>query len=167
MVIWIFGLSGSGKSTLSSELAKRYKEKYSRLPVILDGDVLRGAYPDVLGHSSGERLEASRRMAKFAKCFHDQGHLVICSLVCLYPTARHWIKNHISDNLFVFVDAPLQTLIKRDPKGLYKQKESGLIDNVAGVDLPFPKPEKQDIRIQNKGNLPSFVAKSKSIIELL
>ena len=49
------------------------------------------------------------------------------------------IKN--IDNYYeVFIDTPIETLVKRDSKGLYSKFQRGEISNVAGMDIDFPKP---------------------------
>lgn len=167
MVIWFFGLSGSGKSTLSATVAKLYQQRSALLPITLDGDILRQSYTDSLGHSADDRLLASLRMAKIAKVLHDQGHLVICSLVCLYPTARMWISENITSNLFVFIDTSMKTVNERDSKGLYKKARLGRLQDLAGVDLPLPGPAPGDLVITNNGTLPEFLSNASSILTVI
>ena len=92
MVIWFIGMSGSGKSILSQEIAKNYHSQTCKLPIILDGDVLRASYCDNLGYKKSDRIVSSYRKSRLAKIFFDQGHFVICSLVCLYPEVKEWIE---------------------------------------------------------------------------
>lgn len=48
----------------------------------------------------------------------------------------------------VFIDAPLDVLEKRDPKGLYKKARAGEIKHFTGISAPYEAPEKPDIHIQ-------------------
>ena len=41
----------------------------------------------------------------------------------------------------VFVDTPVDECRRRDPKGLYKRADAGLIRNFTGVDAPYEAPE--------------------------
>jgi bifunctional enzyme CysN/CysC len=49
--------------------------------------------------------------------------------------------------LEVFVDAPLEIAEQRDPKGLYKKARSGQLKNFTGIDSPYERPERPEIRI--------------------
>ena len=44
-----------------------------------------------------------------------------------------------------FVDAPLESCIARDPKGLYKRALAGEIRNFTGIDQPYERPEHAEI----------------------
>lgn len=167
MVVWIYGLSGAGKTELSTRLNSLYSKRFGCPTVLLDGDTLRGAYADALGHSPEERLEASFRMAKFAKVFSNQGHVVICSLVCLYPEAREWMVENIQRNLFVFVNSPLVDVQNRDSKGLYKEYSLKKLTNLAGMDLELPDPHCHDVIIENNGSLNHFLGKAERLFNMI
>ncbi|MGS1000837.1 adenylyl-sulfate kinase [Burkholderia glumae] len=51
-------------------------------------------------------------------------------LFAKYAGTIFWIK---------FVDASLDTCVKRDPKGLYRRAQAGLISNFTGFDDPYEK----------------------------
>ena len=48
----------------------------------------------------------------------------------------------------MFVDCPLEVLIRRDPKGLYRKALDGEIENFTGVSDPYEPPENPDIHIR-------------------
>ena len=58
----------------------------------------------------------------------------------------------------VFIDAPFEDLVNRDPKGLYRRALSGEITSVAGVDIPFHPPDNPDLVIQNTGTTDDLLA---------
>ena len=45
----------------------------------------------------------------------------------------------------VFVDAPIESCIARDPKGLYKRALAGEIRNFTGIDQPYERPEAAEV----------------------
>merc|ERR1711924_462755 len=53
--------------------------------------------------------------------------------------------------LEVFVDAPLNVVEDRDPKGLYKKARAGQIKCFTGLDAPYEAPEKAEIHPERSG----------------
>jgi len=82
MVFWITGKSGSGKTTLAARLAKmlrRHPERYGA-PIILDGDEVRGYFPDS-GFTDKKREEHIMRIARFAAILEKQGYTILIALI--------------------------------------------------------------------------------------
>ena len=50
-----------------------------------------------------------------------------------------------SEFVEVFVDAPLDVCMARDPKGLYQKAKAGAIKNFTGVDSPYEPPEHAEL----------------------
>ena len=48
----------------------------------------------------------------------------------------------------IFVDAPIEACIRRDPKGLYAKANAGKIKNFTGIDSPYEAPQAPDIHIR-------------------
>ena len=51
------------------------------------------------------------------------------------------------DFLEIHVDAPIDTCVARDPKGLYAKAKAGLIPNFTGIGSPYEAPENPDIHL--------------------
>ena len=47
----------------------------------------------------------------------------------------------------IYVSTPIKTCIKRDPKGLYKKSNAGLIKDLTGIGSKFEVPENYDFII--------------------
>jgi bifunctional enzyme CysN/CysC len=60
--------------------------------------------------------------------------------------------------LEIFVSAPLETVIKRDPKGLYKRALAGEIKNFTGVDQVYEAPEAPEIVLDSARETPEILA---------
>ena len=47
----------------------------------------------------------------------------------------------------IFLDVPLEVVEERDTKGLYQAARAGRLENVVGVDIPFPAPTNPDLML--------------------
>ena len=74
-----------------------------------------------------------------------RGASVVASALSIFPDWQKWNRDNFSQYFEVFLDVPLETVIERDSKGIYKRALSGEMDNVVGIDIPFPKPPHPDM----------------------
>jgi adenylylsulfate kinase len=148
MVVWIIGLSGAGKTTLASEVVNQVRLKQKNV-VLIDGDMVREAFGNDLGHSFEDRLTNAQRICQLGKLLNDQGINVVCAILSLFPETREWNRQNVNDYFEVFIDTPVDDLIHRDSKGIYGRFSEGVISDVAGLDIPFPRPEQADLVIDN------------------
>lgn len=166
MVVWIIGLSGSGKTTLAEKIIKDANE-IGLKPVLIDGDSVRDIFNNDLGYSMEDRLKNAYRICNLGKFLSDQGFCVVCSILSIFPDTRDWNRKNIKNYYEVFIDTPIEILIERDPKKLYKKYKSGEIKNVVGMDIDFPAPINADLKIINDGSREKLLDNSKKIIEFL
>nr|WP_232302423.1 adenylyl-sulfate kinase [Elstera litoralis] len=146
-VLWLTGLSGSGKSTIAQRLLRKLTDQ-GRLATVLDGDTLRLGLSRDLGFTADDRAEQVRRTAEVAKLMANSGLIVIASLISPRQADRDLAETIIGDDFHeVFVDAPLETCITRDPKGLYKRAKAGEIPNFTGVSAPYEAPQDPALRL--------------------
>ncbi len=150
-VIWITGLSGSGKSTLASGLEKALAQK-SYFTQVLDGDNIRSGINNNLGFTEKDRTENIRRIAEVNKLFLNCGIITINAFISPTNDIRHMARKIIGKENFIeiFVDAPIEICIQRDPKGLYKKAIVGEIKNFTGISSPFDRPDDADLTINTK-----------------
>ncbi|QJW97388.1 Adenylylsulfate kinase [Frigoriglobus tundricola] len=167
--LWFTGLSGSGKSTLAMALERALVQR-GHLAYTLDGDNVRfglNAGPKILtetrgysedqanrfglGFSAADREENIRRVSEVAKLFADAGLFALTSFISPYRKDRDAARKIHDQNktgalpfIEVFVNTPLDTCEKRDPKGLYKQARAAVATGRAagftGVDDPYEPP---------------------------
>lgn len=148
-VLWFTGLSGAGKSTIAN-LVERKLAEAGRHTYSLDGDNVRHGLNKDLGFTDVDRVENIRRIGEVAKLFVDAGLIVTCSFISPFRSERQMVREQVEAGEFVeiFVDAPLEVCIERDPKGLYKKAQAGEIKNFTGFDSPYEAPEHAEIHLK-------------------
>ncbi|AQW30400.1 adenylyl-sulfate kinase [Ralstonia syzygii subsp. celebesensis] len=146
--IWMTGLSGAGKSTLAREIQYRLRQQ-GRACYVLDGDVLRDGLSSDLGFSREDRCEQVRRVAHVARILNEAGVVAIVALVSPYRADRQLAREIIGAGAMheVWVCTPLQVCQARDPKGLYRQANAGLLPAMTGVAAPYEPPPESTLRI--------------------
>lgn len=165
-VLWLTGLSGSGKTSISLELEKRFKERGIRYVQRLDGDVVRRELTKDLGFSKEDRDENIRRVGFVAKLLSENGVVTICAFISPYRDVRQEVRNKCKNFIEIFVSCPLEILIKRDPKGLYKKALNGEIKGFTGIDDPYEEPKNPEIIVDtSKESLNDSVEKIISYID--
>jgi adenylylsulfate kinase-like enzyme len=166
MIIWLIGLSGAGKTVIGKELATTLKAKHDNL-VYLDGDILRDVWGDSLGHTVEAREVNAKRISNLCHMLDQQGIHVVATVLSIFPEWQVWNRQNFQQYFEVFIDADLKTLKARDSKGLYAKALAGEIDNVVGIDIPFPRPENPDLILANSVALDEPGALAKNVIEKL
>lgn len=163
MVVWIIGLSGAGKSTLAQEVVNLARQRISNV-VLLDGDLVREALGNDLGHTMLDRKKNADRLCRLGKLLDDQGIHVVCSVLSLFPESRAWNRKRLRNYYEVYIAAPLDSLVRRDGKGLYKKALAGEIE-LPGVNMDFPEPERSDLVIPNGGSLEALLGHAPELVE--
>jgi sulfate adenylyltransferase len=144
-VLWFTGLSASGKTTLAKAVERELIARGMRDVQRLDGDVVRQDLTRDLGFSKEDRDENIRRVTFVAELLSNNGVATTCSFISPYRNARANARARCRNFIEVYVECPLETLIERDPKGLYKKAIAGEITGFTGVDDPYEEPESPEI----------------------
>jgi bifunctional enzyme CysN/CysC len=154
-LVWFTGLSGSGKSTIAKLLEKRLHDE-GRHTYVLDGDNVRHGINRDLGFTEADRVENIRRIGEIAKLFLDAGLIVLCSFISPFRSERDLVRNMVEPGEFmeIFVDAPLEECIRRDPKGLYAKALRGEIPNFTGLDSRYETPGNPDMHLDTANASP-------------
>jgi adenylyl-sulfate kinase len=138
---WLTGLPGAGKTTLAREFSRSLRSRQIST-LVLDGDELRAGLNRDLAYSREDRSENIRRVSEISRILIDSDITAIVSLVSPYQEDRDMARQIVGPDRFVevFVDAPIDTCMERDPKGLYQRARTGLLSNFTGVTAPYEKP---------------------------
>jgi cytidine diphosphoramidate kinase len=155
MVIWFIGMSGAGKTTLCDLVYDRLKPRIPNL-VRLDGDALRSVFGNDVDHTVDGRRRNAVRLSALTKFLSDQDIHVVAAVLSIFPEWQAWNRENVGDYAEVYVRASMDTLRRRDTKGLYRKAFAGEIPNVVGVDIPFPEPKAADIVIENDDEAGDF-----------
>jgi len=147
-VFWFTGLPSSGKTTIAKLLFERLWE-FKICTVLLDGDDVRSGLNRDLGFSDDDRVENMRRVTEISQLMLDSGLSVIVSLISPFENDRKRARRKFRDANFleIFIDAPIEVCIQRDPKGHYARAQLGEIKLFTGIDSRFDVPKNPDIHI--------------------
>ena len=159
VVLWFTGLSGAGKSTIANLVEKRLLAQ-GRHTMTLDGDNVRHGLNRDLGFSEADRVENIRRVAEVSKLFVEAGLIVLVSFISPYRAERMLAREAVGEGEFleIYVDTPVDECRRRDPKGLYKKADAGVIRNFTGVDAPYEQPLSPEIRLRTLEGTPEVLA---------
>ena len=142
--LWFTGLSGSGKSTNSYRLYMELKRR-SLKTELLDGDIIRINFSQGLGFSKRDRDINIRRIGFVSYLLNKNGISSLVAAISPYEEVREQNRRLLENYIEVYCECPLETLEKRDPKGLYKKARTGEIANFTGVSDPYEPPKNAEI----------------------
>jgi adenylyl-sulfate kinase len=145
--IWFTGLSGAGKSTLSRAVSEILRSR-GRNVEILDGDEVRENLSKGLGFSREDRDTNIRRIGYVCHLLSRNGVVAISAAISPFREVRDENRRRIGDFIEVFVKCPLEVLIERDVKGLYKKALAGQIKDFTGVSHPYEEPLQPEIVVE-------------------
>ena len=150
-------MSGAGKTTVGRELWRRLRAA-GRSVFFLDGDALREAVAEDLGHSTADRRKSAMRNARLCKLLSSQGQDVVCPTISMFHKVQRWNRENIPGYREIYLRVPLDELQRRDSKGIYAGAHRGDLRDVVGLDVPAELPEAPDLTLDNFGELDSMAA---------
>ena len=146
-VYWITGLAGAGKTTIGTALYEKLRATKSNV-VMLDGDKLRKAYGDAFGYGEEGRKKTAFCHAKISHLLAEQGIAVVCCTISMYDSVRDWNRANNEKYTEVYLKVSMETLMKRDKKGLYSSRA----ENLVGVTMNMEEPKTPDVLVHNDGS---------------
>jgi sulfate adenylyltransferase len=158
--IWLTGLSCSGKSTIAEILTVMLSE-HGRRVTLLDGDVVRTHLSQGLGFSKEDRDTNVRRIGFVAAEIVRHRGVAVCAAVSPYRATRNEVRKMVGPDLFieVFVDTPLDVCEERDAKGMYARARRGELKSFTGIDDPYERPKRPEMRLKTVSVSPEINAR--------
>ncbi|MBI3631798.1 MAG: adenylyl-sulfate kinase [Candidatus Staskawiczbacteria bacterium] len=150
MVIWFTGLSGSGKSTLSNYLKEALdKAGFSVLQV--DGDVVRQQNKKERSFKREDIIENNHKIISYCHEIEKDYDFIIVAVISPYQQTRNKAREIFGkEYMEIFLNCPLEVLVKNDVKNLYEKAKKGEIKNMIGFseNSPYETPKSPDLEIR-------------------
>ena len=148
------GLSGAGKSTIARSVKKQMEEDGFKVEVI-DADIYRPVLCPDLGFSKEDRIENIRRLGFVANLLAKNGVITILAAINPYEATRKELILKGTKVKTIWINCDLETLIKRDTKGLYRKAQlpdghPDKIYNLTGVNDVYEQPSVPDLIINTE-----------------
>ncbi|WP_280522876.1 adenylyl-sulfate kinase [Paenibacillus aquistagni] len=147
VTIWFTGWSGAGKTTIAKKVYQELSKQHIKTE-LLDGDELRQSLCKDLGFSEQDRYTNIERAAYVAKLLTKHDVICLAAFISPYRRMRERARAEIGAFYEVYVTAPVEELIKRDVKGLYKQSIAGKVKDLTGMGSPYEEPLHPDLVLQ-------------------
>ncbi len=151
--VWFTGMSAAGKTTTARMLEERLRALGARVEV-LDGDVVRTRLSKGLGFNKDDRDENIRRIGFVCELLSRNGVIAIAAAISPYRALRDEVRARISCFVEVYMECPVEVLIERDVKGLYKKALSGEIPRFTGISDPYEPPLSPEVIIHSARETP-------------
>ena len=155
--IWLTGLPASGKSTVAAELEQHIR-KLGINVTVLESDVLRKMLPMAARYDDQDREYFYSSLAFIGRVLIDHGISVIFDATANRRSYRDRAREQIERFLEIYVECPLETCMRRDPKGIYRKAREGKATDVPGLQAVYEPPEHPDLVIRGDRDDPADAA---------
>jgi adenylylsulfate kinase-like enzyme len=148
-------MSGSGKSTLAEYIKNTYQNEGYTVRII-DGDDIRDRDVEKLGFGRKDVEVNNLRIAKLCLESKDsEFDLILVPVISPYDEVRKRTRSLLEPYYhLVYVETDIDSLKKRDTKGLYKAADQSLINDLIGYSEinPYDKPSDADFVVNTNNN---------------
>lgn len=150
-VYWITGLSGAGKTTVGKLFYQRLRKEFPNT-VFLDGDTMRAVFGADLGYTESERRKCAMRYSRLCAMLQEQDVNVVCCTISMFDDVRQWNRENIEDYKEIYIKVSMDTLRRRDQKGLYSGSTTEKEKTVVGIQTVLEEPKQPDLVLENNGD---------------
>ncbi|HYE55261.1 MAG TPA: adenylyl-sulfate kinase [Chitinophagaceae bacterium] len=150
MIFQFTGLSGAGKSSIAQGV-QQLLQQHGFPAEVVDGDQYRQTICKGLGFSKEDRCENIRRLGAVAQTLRNAGFIAIIAAINPYESARRELTERYNAKN-IWIHCPINLLIRRDTKGLYKKAllpddHPEKIKNLTGINDTYEAPADADLVI--------------------
>jgi len=146
-------MSGAGKSTVAQLLEARLRSHGARVE-LLDGDIVRRSLSRGLGFSREDRDENVRRVGFVCELLSRHDVVAIAATISPYRAVRDELRGRMANFFEIYMSCPLEVLIQRDPKGLYRKALAGEIQAFTGISDPYEPPLAPEVTLHSDRESP-------------
>ena len=107
-----------------------------------------------LGFSKEDRDENIRRIGFVCELLTRHGVIAIAAAISPYRAIRDELRAAIPTFVEIHVTCPLEILIERDVKGLYKKALAGEIAQFTGITDPYEPPLRPELTVDSSRESP-------------
>jgi adenylylsulfate kinase len=147
--IWITGIPASGKSSLTRELVKKLATRGISV-VVLESDEMRKILTPFPTYEQEERDAFYRSLALIGGVITRSGVPVIFDATANKRAYREFARTLIPRFVEAYVTCPLETCMKRDPKGIYGRAAAGKTSTVPGIQATYEPPRNPTITLDGR-----------------
>lgn len=155
--IWLTGLPASGKTTLARVL-QAVLLQHGLPVVVLDSDLLRPVLAPEAGFADADRAAFYARLVELAALLNADSVNVLIAATANRRAFRQQARQRLQLFAEVWVRCALDVCRARDPKGLYRRAQAGLIQHLPGVDEPYESPVAPEVIVDTDRQTPEQAA---------
>lgn len=167
MIIWFTGMSGSGKTTIAERVEKKLADEGLAVHHV-DGDRFRVKAGTTNQFSREAILENNHKIIEYCDSIKDDYDIIVVAVISPFQETRDKARELFGDKYKeIFIDCPIEVLLKRDTKGLYSKAKDGEITDLIGFSpgTPYERPQNPDLTIDtSKTNVAEAVEKVYKLI---
>jgi len=148
-IFWFTGLSGAGKTTLSLHVKDKLKEDGWTVK-ILDGDSIRANYNIKLGFKREDIEKNNMNIVKICKAQRKSYDVLLVPVISPIDHFRKMARKMLEPFFhLIYLSSSIDSLKKRDPKGLYGKADKGEIKDLIGYSKtsPYEAPADADLKL--------------------
>jgi adenylylsulfate kinase len=132
---------------------------------ILESDALRKLFATQPQYDDQGREYFYASLAFIGRVLVERGISVIFDATANRRKYRDQGRQTIQRFVEVFVECPLETCMRRDPKGIYRKARDGEASHVPGIQAEYEPPETPDLVVRGDRDDPADAARN--VIDLL
>jgi adenylylsulfate kinase-like enzyme len=137
-IFWCTGLSGAGKTTLSLRAENKLTASGFRVKV-LDGDTIRAAYKVKLGFDRKDIEKNNANIVETCEVERKNHDILIVPVISPIDCFRKMARKKLGPYFYlIYLSSSIDSLKRRDPKGLYGKAERGEISGLIGYSQNNP-----------------------------